>query len=78
MCTRHEVWSIESTVWNGEQSARVHKSPGAQIPVTQREAIVCEFLAQGNYAIARHHCDLNLQLCKFPDVNTISVDSLTN
>ena len=28
-----------------------------------REAIVCEFLAQGNYAIAHHHCDLNLQPC---------------
>ena len=35
-----------------------------------REAIVCEFLAQGNYAIARHHCDLNLQLCTVPDVIT--------
>ena len=27
-----------------------------------KEAIVCEFLAQGNYAIAHHHCDLDLQL----------------
>ena len=35
-----------------------------------REAIVCEFLAQGNYAIARHHCDLNLQACKVPDVHS--------
>ena len=26
-----------------------------------REETVCEFLAQGNYAIARHHCNLNLQ-----------------
>ena len=35
-----------------------------------REAIAGEFLAQGNYATVRHHCDLNLQPCKFPDVDT--------
>ena len=35
-----------------------------------REAIVCKFLAQGNYAITCHHCDLNLQHCKVPDVIT--------
>ena len=35
-----------------------------------REAIVCEFLAQGNYVIARHHCGLNLQPCKVLDVTT--------
>ena len=29
-----------------------------------REVIVYDFLAQGNYAIAYHHCDLNLQPCK--------------
>ena len=44
MCTRHEVWSIESTVWNREQSARVHKSPGAQIPVT---AVKVAFVEDG-------------------------------
>ena len=32
-----------------------------------REAIVCEFFTQGNYAIAHHHCDLNLQPCRVPD-----------
>ena len=36
-----------------------------------REAIVCKFLAKGNYAIARHHCGLNLKLCKVPDVVTL-------
>ena len=35
-----------------------------------REAIVCYFLAQGNYAIAHHHCDLNLQPCKVANVIT--------
>ena len=35
-----------------------------------REAIMCKFLARnyGNYAVARHHCDLNLQPCKVLDV----------
>ena len=28
-----------------------------------REAIVCKFLAQADYAIACHYCDLNLQPC---------------
>ena len=28
-----------------------------------RKAIVCEFLAQGNFAISRHHYDLILQPC---------------
>ena len=36
-----------------------------------KEAIVYKFLAQGNYAIARHHCDLNLQPYKVPDVITL-------
>ena len=35
-----------------------------------REAIVFKFLTQGNYAIARHHCDLNLQPCNVLDVIT--------
>ena len=35
-----------------------------------REAIVYEFLAQRNYAIARHHRDLNLQ--PFKDSNVIT------
>ena len=35
-----------------------------------RKAIVCKFFAQGNYAIACHHCDLNLQPCKVLDVIT--------
>ena len=35
-----------------------------------REAIVCKFVVQRNYAIARHHFDLNLQPCKVPDVIT--------
>ena len=26
-----------------------------------REAIVCKFLGQADYAIAGHYCDLNLQ-----------------
>ena len=37
-------------------------------PPEAREAVVCEFLSQGNYAIARHHSDLNLQPCNVPDV----------
>ena len=28
-----------------------------------REAIVCKILAQADYAIACHYCDLNLQPC---------------
>ena len=28
-----------------------------------RGAIVCKFLAEADYAIACHYCDLNLQLC---------------
>ena len=31
-----------------------------------REAIVCKFLAQGNYAIARHYCDLNFATLQGP------------
>ena len=36
---------------------------------------MCEFLAQGNYAIARHHCDLNLQPRKVPDVSILQTGS---
>ena len=43
-----------------------------------REAIVSKFLAQGNYAIARHYCDLNLQPCKVLDVFIFQMHSLTN
>ena len=31
-----------------------------------REAIVCKFLAQGNYAIARHQCNLNFATLQGP------------
>ena len=43
-----------------------------------REAIVCKFLAQADYAIACHYCDLNLQSCYVPDVRTPLDAFLTN
>ena len=43
-----------------------------------REAFACKFLAQGNYAISRHHCDLKLQPCHVPDVSILQTHSITN
>ena len=42
-----------------------------------RDAIVCKFFAQADYAKACHYCDLNLQPFHFPDVHTLLDDSLT-
>ena len=38
-----------------------------------REAIACKFIAQENYALARHHCDLSLAT-----LQSHHCDSLTN